>query len=233
MSSDSTEEAETPHFAYQVLRVFPPFPTEIAVLCHHAKTNNIFLLGGRVGPCPLTKINKIEIILLETLVLQIGFRLPSDLSTTMYLYWEETVTENYYEVKYSLYVANLKFRDFINNFRNVGGAQAIVSNIKIQEELFKLEQSGKHLPNRIRNFQITVLARCQYANTEIGFTILKTREPKTACFDFGLLTRISEIKNNLGIDTSIVGSENLGLQHAKARGSAPTVGTRSCYLWFR
>jgi hypothetical protein len=92
MSLDSSEETETPHFAYMVLRVFPPFPTEIAVLCHHAKTNDIFLPGGRVGPSPFTKLNKVEIFLLETLVLQIGFRLHSELSSTMYLYWEQTDT---------------------------------------------------------------------------------------------------------------------------------------------
>ena len=57
----------------------------------------------------------------------------------MYLYWEQTVTENYHGIKYSLYVADVSFRDFINSFRNVGGAQAVVSNIKFQEELFKLE----------------------------------------------------------------------------------------------
>jgi hypothetical protein len=69
MSSDSTEEAEIPHFAYLVLRVVPPFPTEIAILYHHAKTNDIFLLGGHVGPSPFTKMNKVEISLVKTLVL--------------------------------------------------------------------------------------------------------------------------------------------------------------------
>jgi len=130
MSSDSIEEAETSHFSYPVLRVFPPFPTEIALLCHHAETNDIFLLGGRVGFSPFTKVNKINIFLIETLVLQIGFRLPANLFSAMYLYWEQIVKENYYEVKYSLYVADVNFRDFINSFRNVGGAQGVVSNIK-------------------------------------------------------------------------------------------------------
>ena len=32
----------------------------------------------------------------------------------------------------------------------------------------------------------------------------ENREPKTACFDYGLLTHVSEIKNNLGIDTCVV-----------------------------
>ena len=109
ISSDSTEEAETSHFAYLVLRFYPPFPTEIAVLCHHAKSNDIFLHGGRVGHSPFTQIDKVEIFLIETLFLQIGFRLPSDLFSTMYLYWEQVVTEIFYEVKYSLYVADVNF----------------------------------------------------------------------------------------------------------------------------
>ena len=98
----------------------------------------------------------------------------------------------------------MKFRDLINNFRSVGGAQALVSNIKFQEEFFKLEQSGNPLLNRIRHFQILTLARCQYANTEIRIYDYEDREQKKACFDFGLLTHISEIKNNVGVDTSIL-----------------------------
>ena len=78
----------------------------------------------------------------------------------------------------------MKFRDFISSFTNVGGAQALVSNIKFQEELFKLKQSGKTLPNRIRNFQIPTLARCQYANTEIRIHDYENREPKTVFFFF-------------------------------------------------
>jgi hypothetical protein len=98
----------------------------------------------------------------------------------------------------------VNFRDIINNFRNVGGAQAIVSNIKFQEELFKLEQSGVPLPNRMREFQIPLCARCQYANREIKVHDYENREPKTTCFDYGLLTHVPEIKNNLGIDTCVV-----------------------------
>jgi hypothetical protein len=59
MSSDSTDEGEVPRYAYLVLRIFPPFPTGIAVLCHHAETNDFFLLGGRVGPSPLTRMNRL------------------------------------------------------------------------------------------------------------------------------------------------------------------------------
>ena len=101
----------------------------------------------------------------------------------MYLYWEQTVTGNYYEVKYSLYVADVRFRDLINSFRNIGGAQAVVSNIKFQEELFKLEQSGKPLLKRIRNFRIPALTRGQYANTEFRVHDNENRETTTACFD--------------------------------------------------
>jgi hypothetical protein len=59
----------------------------------------------------------------------------------MYLYWDQNVTENYYGAKYSLYVADVGFQDFINSFRNDGVAQTIVFNIKFQEEIFKLERS--------------------------------------------------------------------------------------------
>ena len=92
MSSDSTDVEEVPHYAYLVLRYFPPFLTEIAVLCHHAETNDIFLHGGRVGPSPLLKMNRVEIFLMETLRLQIGFRFPTELFIRMYLYWEQTVS---------------------------------------------------------------------------------------------------------------------------------------------
>ena len=50
MSSDSTDEGEVSHYAYMVLRMFPPFPTKIAEI------KDIFLPGGRVGPSPFTKM---------------------------------------------------------------------------------------------------------------------------------------------------------------------------------
>ncbi len=59
MSSNSIDEGEISNYAYLVLRVYPPFPTEIAVLCHHAETKVIYLLGGRVGPSPLSKMIKV------------------------------------------------------------------------------------------------------------------------------------------------------------------------------
>jgi hypothetical protein len=46
MFSGSTDEGEVPHYAYLVLKLLPPFPTEIAVFYHHAKTNEMFLPGG-------------------------------------------------------------------------------------------------------------------------------------------------------------------------------------------
>jgi hypothetical protein len=86
MSSDSPHGGEVPHYAYLVHRIFPPFPTEIAIVCHHAETNKIFLHGGRVGPSPLTKSNKVEIFLMETSILKIGFRLTFNTFSRMYLY---------------------------------------------------------------------------------------------------------------------------------------------------
>ncbi len=139
MSSESTEEGEVPHYAYLVLRIFPPFPTEIAVLCHHAETNDVFLLGGLVGLSPLSKSPRVEIFIVETLLLQIGFKLPSDSFSRILLYWEQSVSENYSEHTYSVYVADVNFRYFINDFRNIGGAQAPISKTHFQEELFNLE----------------------------------------------------------------------------------------------
>ena len=63
---------------------------------------------------------------------------------------------------------------------------------------------GVPLPNRVRTFQIPPCARCQYANREIKVHDYENWEPKTTCFDYGLLTHVFEIKNNVGIDTSVV-----------------------------
>ncbi len=119
MSSDSTDVGEVPHYAYMMLIIFPPFPTEIVVLCHHAKINDIFLPSGRVGPSPLTKTNMVEICMMEAVILHIGFRLPSDTFSKMYLYWEQTFTQNYFEITYSLYVAYVVFRDFIDSLETL------------------------------------------------------------------------------------------------------------------
>jgi len=118
------------------------------------QTHDIFLPGGRVGPSPLMKINKVEIFLMETLILQIGFRLSSDIFSRMYLYWKQIATKNYFDIKYSLYFAYVVFRDFIDSFKNVGGAQTIETRINFQEVLFNLEHSGKaSLPSRTRRFK--------------------------------------------------------------------------------
>ncbi len=107
-------------------------------------------------------------------------------------------------ITYSPYVANVGFKNFIDSFKNVGGAQSIVAKIKFQEELFNLEQSGKALPNRSRLFKYPPTSRCHYPSKESKISDYENREPKTACVDYGILTHISEIKNNLGIDTRIV-----------------------------
>ena len=105
-----------------MLIILPPFLTEEVVLCHHVETNDIFLLGDRVGHSPFTRMRKVEIFLLETLVSQNEFRLPFDAFSTTCPYWEQTVTENYHGIKYSLYVAYVAFRDVITSSRNVEGA---------------------------------------------------------------------------------------------------------------
>jgi hypothetical protein len=56
----------------------------------------------------------------------------------MHLYWEHDVFDEYEPVKYSIYIMDVSFRDFIERFKNIGGAQAIVSNINSQEEFFNL-----------------------------------------------------------------------------------------------
>ncbi len=168
ISLDSTDEGEVPHYVYLVLIVFPPSPTEISVLCHHAETNNVFLPSGRARPSPSKKTNKVEIFLLETLILRIGFTLPSKLCKTMYLYWEQAVTKNYYIIEYSLYVVDVGFDNFIDSFRKVGGAHAIVAKISFQaKDLFNLERSRKIRPNSTKLFRPPPTSRCQHTSKEI------------------------------------------------------------------
>ena len=45
---------------------------------------------------------------------------------------------------------------------------------------------------------------CHYSHREIPVHDYENREPKAACFNYGILTHISEIKNNIDIDTGIV-----------------------------
>jgi len=48
------------------------------------------------------------------------------------------------------------------------------------------------------------MVRCQYSNNrEIKINYYAKSEPKIACVDYGLLTHISEIKKEIGIDTRI------------------------------
>ena len=75
-------------------------------------------------------------------------------------------------------MADVNFRDIINNFRNVGGAQAVVSNIKFQQELFKLEQTGVPLPNRVREFQIPHVLVASMPIEKLRFTIMKIENQK-------------------------------------------------------
>ena len=45
---------------------------------------------------------------------------------------------------------------------------------------------------------------CQHASHEIKIYDYVNHEPKIPCVNYGLLTHITEIKNNLGIDIGIV-----------------------------
>jgi hypothetical protein len=99
---------------------------------------------------------------------------------------------------------DVSFRDFIEKFGNIGGAQAIVSNINFQEELFNLKHSAANLISRTKLFKPPNMVKCQYTSKDNKMYDYANREPKTACVDYGLLVPISEIRNNLGIDTGIV-----------------------------
>jgi len=62
---------------------------------------------------------------------------------------------------------DVSFREFIEKFRNMGGAQAIVSNITFQEELFNLEHSASNLVSRSKLFEPPKTVKCQYAKIDI------------------------------------------------------------------
>jgi hypothetical protein len=85
----------------------------------------------------------------------------------MHLYWEQNVFDEYEPVKYSIYTMDVGFRVFIEKFRNVGGAQAIVANINFQEELFNLEQSATHSVSSTGLFEPPKVVKCQFAYTNI------------------------------------------------------------------
>jgi hypothetical protein len=122
----------------------------------------------------------------------------------MHLYWEHDDFDEYEPVKYSIYIMDVDFRDFIEKFRNIGGTQVIVSNINFKEELFNLEHSASSLVSRTRLFEPPKVVKCQYSDNDIKVYDYENREPKTTCVDYDLMVPISEIKNNLGIDTGIV-----------------------------
>jgi hypothetical protein len=87
---------------------------------------------------------------------------------------------------------DVSFRDFIEKFRNIGGAKAIVSNINFQEELFNLEHSATNLiRSRTKLFEPPKMVKCQYANSYIKFFDYENREPRRACVNYGLLVPIS------------------------------------------
>ena len=73
------------------------------------------------------------------------------------------------------------FSDFIEKFRNIGGAQTIVSNVNFQEELFHLEHFPANLVSRMRLCEPPKAVKCQYADTEIKIYDYENREPKIAC----------------------------------------------------
>ena len=62
----------------------------------------------------------------------------------------------------------------------------------------------KSLPTRASQFNPSPTACCRYIRKETEVYDYENREPKSSNVDYGLLTRISEIKYNLGIATSIV-----------------------------
>jgi len=80
----------------------------------------------------------------------------------------------------------------------------MVANINFQEELFDLEHSATHLVSRTSLFNPPSMVKCQYVDCDIKVFEYENREPKIASVDYGMLVPISEIKNNLDIETSIV-----------------------------
>jgi hypothetical protein len=117
---------------------------------------------------------------------------------------EHDAFDEYEPVKYSLYITDVGFRDFIEKLRNIDGAQAIVANIHLQEKLFNLEHAASHLVSRTNLFEPPSMVKYQYGVCEIQVFDHESREPKTTCVDYGVLVPTSEIKKNLGIDTGIV-----------------------------
>ena len=135
MSSDSTEPSDV--------------SANLAVLCHYGQTNDVFFPGGLVE-LSSSRCRTVQTFLLAQLRDQLGFYQPFNQFSKMHLYWEHEVLDEYEPVKYSLYIMDVSFHDFIEKFRNIGGAHAIVSNINFQEELFNLEHFAANLISRTK-----------------------------------------------------------------------------------
>jgi hypothetical protein len=79
----------------------------------------------------------------------------------MYSWGEQNVCDENESIKYSLYIMDVKFKDFIEKFGDIRGALAIISKINFQEELFNLEHALKHLVNITHLFKPHDMVRCQ------------------------------------------------------------------------
>jgi len=123
MSSDSTEPVEQSlHYAYLIIRIFPGnVPTDLAVLCHYGETNDIFFPGGLVELSSSSRCKTVQNFLLVQLRKLLGFYQPFNQFSKMHFYWERDVFDEYEPVKYSIYIMDVGFRDFIEKFRNIGG----------------------------------------------------------------------------------------------------------------
>jgi hypothetical protein len=99
MSSNSTEAVELHHYAYLIIRIYPPFPREISLLCHYGETNDVFFLGGMVK---LTaNVVNIEICVLPRLLKTLtGLSKPFEQFGKMHLYREQITCGEYDPVKY-------------------------------------------------------------------------------------------------------------------------------------
>ena len=76
--------------------------------------------------------------------------------------------------------------------------------MKFQEELFKLEQSEKPLPNRASRFKPPSTVRCQYANREILIYNYANRKKNLIVSTMAFWLIILRLKKNVGIDTGII-----------------------------
>ena len=107
---------------YLIIRIFSStVPTYLAVLCHYGETNDVFFPGGLVE-LSSSRCRTLQTVLLAQLRDLLGFNQPFNQFSKMHLYWEHDVLDEYEAVEYSLYIMDVSFRDFIEKFRNIGGA---------------------------------------------------------------------------------------------------------------